>query len=84
MNDLSAQFQAAGEEYARRLDETRERDRLAALALEARRESNAQAFADAVAPTFTDTSTQPESTTAPTTADDLMAAIAADTTKENN
>ena len=80
-DNLRAQFQAAGEEYARRLDEARERDRLAALALEARRESNAHAFADSVAPTF-ETGTPPAPTNL--TDDDLMAAIAADTTKENN
>ena len=41
-------FQSAGIEYARRLDEQHERERLAALAVEARRASNAQAFAEAI------------------------------------
>jgi hypothetical protein len=49
---LRSDFQAAGEEYAHRLDERAEAERLAALQLEARRTGNAAAFAEAVAATF--------------------------------
>ena len=86
-DNLQALFQAAGEQYARRLDEQTERARLDALAIETRHERNAQAFADAVALAFHDgngTTTEPTTDPTPTPADDLMAAIAADTnTKEH-
>jgi len=77
---LQSDFEAAGLEYARRLTEQREAERLAVLATETRHSDNATAFAEAFGAAL-------DSTTAPPdpgpSADDLMAAIAADTDKEN-
>ena len=47
------EFREAAEEYARRLDEKAETERLAALILEARRADNAGAFAQAIESGFT-------------------------------
>jgi len=49
---IQDEFAAAGEEYARRLDKQAEDDRLAALRLEARKHSTANAFAAALQDAF--------------------------------
>ncbi len=49
---IQDEFKAAGEEYARRLDRQAEADRLDALRLEARKHSNASAFAAALQDAF--------------------------------
>ncbi len=49
---IKSDFEEAGREYARRLDRQAETDRLEALRLEARKHSNASAFASALQDAF--------------------------------
>ena len=50
---LRSEFEEAGVEYAARLDQQQEAERLAALKLEARHNDNAAAFATALEQAFT-------------------------------
>lgn len=50
---IQSEFQAGAEEYARRLEERRETERLEALRLEARKQGNASAFAEFFEATLT-------------------------------
>lgn len=49
---LQSDMQAAGAEYARRLEQTKQDERLEALRLEARKHSNGSAFAAAIEDAF--------------------------------
>lgn len=49
---IQDEMQAAGEEYARRLEKQRETERLEALRLEARQHTNASAFGQAIQAAF--------------------------------
>lgn len=49
---IQQEMEAAAQEYARRLEQQREADRLEALRLEAREHGNASAFAEAVEAAF--------------------------------
>lgn len=81
---IRSEFHDAGIEYARRLDEQRESDRHAALAREGQHESNATAFAAAFAAALTNSDDTPAAPVDGPTANDVMAAIAADTHKETH
>ncbi|HXH78175.1 hypothetical protein [Nocardioides sp.] len=49
---IQSEFEAAGQEYARRIEKQQQTDRLEALRLEARKHGNASAFAAALEDAF--------------------------------